>query len=50
MRSDIFSIRQRIKELEKAIARDPSGERSDIDRREREPQDLRDELNSLERL
>lgn len=50
MRSDAFSIKQRIKELEQAIARDPKGERSDVDRRERELKDLEAELESIKRL
>lgn len=50
MKSDKFSIQQRIKELEKAISRDPKGEHSDINYRERELQDLRSELESLDKL
>ena len=42
--SDEFAIKQRIRELEQAIARDPKGERSDVDKRERELQDLKDKL------
>lgn len=43
-----FDIEQRIDELKKAIARDPRGEHSDVDRRQRELDDLEDELKNYE--
>ncbi len=43
-----FDIMQRINELEKAIARDPKGERSNVDARERELADLQERLKKFE--
>lgn len=43
-KSEEFAIRQRIDELEKAIKRDPKGDHSNVDRRERELENLKEKL------
>jgi hypothetical protein len=44
MSDEQFRIKQRIKELEKAIARDPEGKVSDVHNRRRELETLKEQL------